>query len=78
MEGESGITPSSGHRPVVGLSPNVPHMDDDTSWNHRGRAHAVAAHTGKPEDVQRLVAEAVTSAVSGGYARILAQAAAMP
>jgi mannonate dehydratase len=23
------------------LDDHVPHMDDDTAWNHRGRAHAV-------------------------------------
>lgn len=23
------------------LDDHVPHMDDDTQWNHRGRAHAV-------------------------------------
>jgi len=23
------------------LDDHVPHMDDDTDWNHRGRAHAV-------------------------------------
>jgi mannonate dehydratase len=23
------------------LDDHVPHMDDDTDWNHRGRAHAI-------------------------------------
>jgi mannonate dehydratase len=23
------------------LDDHVPHMDDDTEWNHRGRAHAI-------------------------------------
>src|SRR2546422_9583139 len=27
MDGASGITPSRGRRPVVGLSPKVPHID---------------------------------------------------
>lgn len=46
------------------LEDHVPHMDDDTAWDHRGRAHAIGYMQGLLN-----MAQMATSATVGGAAR---------